>query len=54
MGALDLRAQGLLAHSANGFGERCPSLNVQLDPGVSGRGLALILAPTWGRAAKGF
>ena len=47
------RAQGLLAHSASGFEEWGSSLNVELDPGVSGRGLALTLAPTWGRAASG-
>ena len=38
------RAQGLLAHSASGFEEWGTSLNVELDPGVSGRGLALGLA----------
>ena len=57
MGALGLRAQWraqeLLAHSASGFEEWGTSLNVQLDPGVSGRGLALTLAPTWGQAASG-
>ena len=47
------RAQGLLAHSASGFEEWGTSLNVELDPGVSGQGLALTLAPTWGRAASG-
>ena len=47
------RAQGLLAHSANGFEEWGTSLNVEFDPGVSGQGLALTLAPTWGRAASG-
>ena len=47
------RAQGLLAHSASGFEEWGTSLNVELDPGVSGRGLALTLAPTWGQAASG-
>ena len=47
------RAQGLLAHSASGFEEWGTSLNVEFDPGVSGQGLALTLAPTWGRAASG-
>ena len=47
------RAQGLLAHSASGFEEWGTSLNVELDPGVSGQGLALTLAPTWGQAASG-
>ena len=47
------RAQGLLAHSASGFEEWGTSLNVEFDPGVSGRGLALTLAPTWGQAASG-
>ena len=47
------RAQGLLAHSASGFEEWGSSLNVEFDPGVSGQGLALTLAPTWGRAASG-
>ena len=47
------RAQGLLVHSASGFEEWGSSLNVELDPGVSGQGLALTLAPTWGRAASG-
>ena len=47
------RAQGLLAHSASGFEEWGTSLNVEFDPGVSGQGLALTLAPTWGQAASG-
>ena len=47
------RAQGLLVHSASGFEEWGISLNVELDPGVSGQGLALTLAPTWGQAASG-
>ena len=47
------RARRLLAHSASGFEEWGTSLNVEFDPGVSGQGLALTLAPTWGRAASG-
>ena len=47
------RARRLLAHSVSGFEEWGTSLNVEFDPGVSGQGLALTLAPTWGQAASG-
>ena len=45
-----LRVQGLLAHKQSGFEEWGASLNILLDPGVPGRGLALSLAPVWGQA----
>ena len=47
------RVQGLLTHSDAGYGEWGASGSIRLDPGVSGRGLSLTLAPVWGTAAGG-
>ncbi len=48
-----LRAHGLLAHKESDFEAWGASLTVQLDPGVSGQGLALTLTPVWGQDSGG-
>ena len=45
--------RGLLTHSDSGYEEWGASGSVRLDPGVSGRGLSLTLAPVWGAASGG-
>ena len=47
------RVRGLLAHADSAYEEWGASGSVRLDPGVSGRGLSLTLAPVWGAAAGG-
>ena len=47
------RVRGLLTHSDGGYEEWGASGSVRLDPGVSGRGLSLTLAPVWGAASGG-
>ena len=47
------RVRGLLTHSDSGYEEWGASGSVRLDPGVSGRGLSLTLAPVWGAASGG-
>ena len=47
------RVRGLLTHSDTGYEEWGASGSVRLDPGVSGRGLSLTLAPVWGAASGG-
>ena len=43
----------LLTHEAEGYREWGASGAVRIDPGESGRGLSLTLAPTWGAASSG-
>ena len=43
----------LVAHEAEGYEEWGASGALRIDPGESGRGLSLTLAPTWGAAAGG-
>ena len=43
----------LVAHEATGYEEWGASGSVRIDPGASGRGLSLTLAPTVGNAASG-
>ncbi len=51
---LSLDARGLLAHEAAGFREWGVSGALHYDPNpVSGRGLSLALAPSWGAASTG-
>ena len=49
----ELRARWLAAHEASGYEEWGVSGSVRVDPGASGRGLSLTLAPTVGNAASG-
>ena len=46
-------ARWLVAHEAAGYEEWGASGSVRIDPGDSGRGLSLTLAPTVGNAASG-
>ena len=50
---VEASARRLLAHEDSGFGEWGVSGSVRLDPGASGRGLSLTLAPTIGAASSG-
>ena len=43
----------LIAHESQGYEEWGASGALRIDPGASGRGLSLTLAPTWGEAAGG-
>ena len=43
--------RALLAHEESGYEEWGASGAVRIDPGESGRGLSLILAPAWGAAS---
>ena len=45
--------RGLVAHEADAYKEWGASGSVRLDPGATGRGLSVTLAPTWGAAASG-
>ena len=45
--------RGLLAHEDNAYEEWGASGTMRLDPGTTGQGMALTLAPTWGAAASG-
>ena len=45
--------RGLVAHEDEDYNEWGASGTVRLDPGASGQGLALTLAPTWGAASSG-
>ena len=50
---VEASARRLLAHEDSGFGEWGVSGSVRLDPGASGRGLSLTLAPAIGAASSG-
>ena len=45
--------RALVAHEASGYEEWGASGSVRIDPGASGRGLSLTLAPAWGNASSG-
>ena len=45
--------RGLVAHEESGYEEWGASGSVRLDPGASGRGLSLTLAPSYGNASSG-
>ena len=45
--------RGLLAHEDNDYEEWGASGSLRIDPGPTGQGLALTLAPTWGVASSG-
>ena len=45
--------RGLVAHEASGYEEWGASGSVRIDPGASGRGLSLTLAPSYGNASSG-
>ena len=47
------RVRGLLTHADSGYEEWGASGSVRLDPGISGRGVSLTLAPVWGAASGG-
>ena len=47
------RVRGLLTHSDGAYDEWGASGSIRLDPGVSGRGLSLAIAPVWGAASGG-
>ena len=50
---IEAAVRGLLAHEDRDYEEWGASGTVRLDPGASGRGLSLTLAPTWGAASSG-
>ena len=50
---VDANARGLIAHAAGDYAEWGASGSVRIDPGASGRGLSLTLAPAWGLASGG-
>ena len=50
---IDAAVRGLLAHEDRDYEEWGASGTVRVDPGATGRGLSLTLAPTWGAASSG-
>ena len=50
---LTASGRGLLVHESDGFREWSAGGALSLDPGAPGRGLALRVAPSWGRAPTG-
>ena len=50
---LSASGRGLLVHENDGFREWSAGAALSLDPGAPGRGLALRVAPSWGRTATG-
>ncbi|MCY4502721.1 MAG: hypothetical protein OXE57_14285, partial [Alphaproteobacteria bacterium] len=51
--AVELAGRRLAAHADGGYEEWGASASVTVDPGASGRGLSLRLAPEWGAEATG-
>ena len=47
------RVRGLVAHEDSGYREWGASGSIRVQPGESGRGFSLSLAPVWGEAASG-
>ena len=45
--------RGLLAHSDGAYEEWGASGSLRIDPGISGRGVSLTVAPVWGAASGG-
>ncbi len=50
---VEAKARTLVAHADSGYREWGASGSVRIDPGASGRGLSLTLAPAWGAASGG-
>ncbi len=50
---IDATVRGLLAHEDSDYQEWGASGTVRLDPGATGQGLSLTLAPAWGAASSG-
>ena len=50
---IEANARTLIAHEDSGYREWGAGVSVRLDPGASGRGLSLTLAPVWGTASSG-
>ena len=50
---VEANARTLIAHEDSGYEEWGASGSVRLDPGASGRGLSLSLAPVWGTPSSG-
>ena len=50
---VEANARKLIAHEDSGYEEWGASGSVRLDPGASGRGLLLTLAPVWGTPSSG-
>ena len=50
---IDATVRGLLAHEDDDYQEWGASGTVRIDPGATGQGLSLTLAPAWGATASG-
>ena len=50
---VEANARKLIAHEDSGYEEWGAGGSVRLDPGASGRGLSLTLAPVWGTPSSG-
>ena len=50
---VEANARTLIAHEDSGYEEWGAGGSVRLDPGASGRGLSLTLAPVWGTPSGG-
>ena len=50
---VEANARTLIAHEDSGYGEWGAGGSVRLDPGASGRGLSLTVAPEWGTPSSG-
>ena len=50
---LEAAVRGLLAHEDRDYQEWGASGSLRIDPGPTGQGLSLTLAPTWGAASSG-
>ena len=50
---VEAKARTLVAHEDSNYREWGASGSVRIDPGASGRGLSLTLAPAWGAASGG-
>ena len=50
---VDAKARGLVAHEDEDYSEWGASGSVRIEPGASGRGLSLTLAPSWGADTGG-
>ena len=51
--AVEANARTLVAHEDSGYREWGAGGSVRLDPGASGRGLSVTLAPVWGTPSSG-
>ena len=51
--SIEASARTLVAHKESGYDEWSASCAIRIDPGASGRGLSLSIAPTWGAAGSG-